>query len=258
MNGRTVGSVQEYLETVEFIPTESPEAVYRGEPAIYSTPCCPGLFRDNARTNQSLFIFGYNGEKTNVMDWCLRVTEAEGRHLSVRDDLERLILAQHFGVKTRLLDWSSNPLVALWFASSGKCDQDGVIYTSEQENLDLYGEMFTLEVDLNSDRYNALAVNPFCLERPVHASRNAESLKPFTEVHFFRPTYLPDNRVMAQKAVISIHPNPSGTPDTVRVAHVTIEAAKKMKIRSELDVLGISHRTLGLATRESIARDING
>lgn len=44
------------------------------------------------------------------------------------NDWEWLALAQHHGVPTRLLDWSFNPIVALYFAMEERVDEDGVVY----------------------------------------------------------------------------------------------------------------------------------
>jgi len=46
------------------------------------------------------------------------------------DEWEWLVWAQHYGMKTRLLDWTSNPLTALWFACSNvyKLKSDSFVY----------------------------------------------------------------------------------------------------------------------------------
>jgi len=55
-------------------------------------------------------------------------------------DLEWLMLCQHYGVPTRLIDWSSDILTALFFACYGEeeKDTDGCLYICKQDDYPLF------------------------------------------------------------------------------------------------------------------------
>jgi hypothetical protein len=90
-----------------------------------------------------------------VRDWSLRpslaresVTEQErakesecfeklAEILPNVNDWERATIAQHYGVPTRLLDWSENPLVGIYFTLDDKNydNEDGVIWVFEDKTV---------------------------------------------------------------------------------------------------------------------------
>ncbi|MDN2581927.1 FRG domain-containing protein [Aquibium sp. ELW1220] len=109
----SVSNFNEFLEQIECFQGERDASWYRGCVDI-TYKLIPSLFRHaQKRTIEDLSIL----ESQIAIRFVQRSQPFLNRTL--QNDWDKLFLMQHYGVPTRLLDWSENPFVAAYFALSG-------------------------------------------------------------------------------------------------------------------------------------------
>lgn len=187
-----------------------------------------------------------------------------------RDDyLSWLVLMQHYGCPTRLLDWTENFLIALYFVVSDKPDCDGelwAMYPSELNEVHKYQDLKGVAtIDNSIVKY--LATQPMMYRSNDERQKDLENIDwtneppkpPNYPVAFRAP--LTFGRMNSQCSTFTIHPKPQkdhtipeimNSEDLVRY---TILSKNKKSIRKELYFLGIGRQAL-FQDLDSLSQDL--
>ncbi|UTV26613.1 FRG domain-containing protein [Photobacterium atrarenae] len=143
-----------------------------------------------------------------------------------KTDFEWLFLAQHYGLPTRLLDWTSNPLVALFFAVEKDDETDGMVYATKQIITDQY-EIFDPTTANYMKEKSQEPISIFALQ-----SNQGSFI-------FIRPKYN-DSRYLNQRSVFSCPANPFKPLELDDVSLFKIKGYWKPELRRRLRTFGIS------------------
>lgn len=239
-----------------------PPTAFRGQ-SHYGWYSVPKLFRDDNDIHSS--------ENYAVRDIVsLHPSEFE----SDKTMFDRLVRMQHFGLPTRLLDVTTNPLVALWFAteiSKSSEDYHGAV------------QAFLVPKDrqryYDSDRVSCMAnianLTKKQKEELASCAMTTSSVIEFNKqpvvdtlvfhigmekAHFrnvvnpddlLRPIYvkpkMSNKRIIAQAGAFmlwGVNVDASRVGERLRQDRIWIDEADKAHIRDELNLLGINERTL--------------
>lgn len=102
----------------------------------------PKLLRDEIAQSESYLLNKFKQNASYILD------------KTPRSDFEWLFLMQHYGMPTRLLDWTESPLVALYFSVQSNPDKNGslwVLLPTELNKKSNYRPDFEFEIPAFDD-----------------------------------------------------------------------------------------------------------
>ena len=207
--------------------------VYRSEFTSVAQECCNGVNDEEKRLTLERSVL--NEFRTTG------ATFFDPDHI-----ISLYFIAQHHGIPTRLLDWTSNPLAALFFTVEKEDREDGDVFVMEPTKLI---PTPTRKPDKTKPRlvwqYIHTMRDPFVRDRIGitfwHNPKN--QWEPESLIIPLRP----DNtagRIGQQSSCFTLHMHKSESRTNPTLAQIKVPANHKPKLRTELHALNINNFTI--------------
>lgn len=277
-----VKSIGEYLNEIIRITQHDNQGHthfqwYRGH-ADKEWKLIPKVQRNFEGSEEELF----RKERYYTNDFQARASVFKSPVLPIDEYAGWLTLMQHYGLPTRLLDWSRSPLVALYFAVSDKsqCDKDGCVWmltpgklneSQHLENPSIIDEKKYDNVYIYNTKHKTIATMIYPAFRRWNFSDLSEDMTPEDkkfDYHFRKlkdkivacyPTES-DSRVYNQFSAFTVHNSIKKLTDICdnsTLLRITIPHEYKDNLRYELFVCGITQSYI-YPDLEHLAKEIEG
>ncbi|MFA5422706.1 MAG: FRG domain-containing protein [Phycisphaerae bacterium] len=156
---------------------------------------------------------------------------------ATNEEFKWVQLAQHYGLPTRLLDWTRNAAIALYFACYKEFEKDGAVFLLNP--IDLNRETSPKDARIFDPHKDSKLINKY-LE--LDGNRNPDGLLTIA----INPTWNSE-RIMLQQGVFTLHGSKYFTlthKHAPSLVYLKIDKDNKQNLLEELERIGINEMSI--------------
>lgn len=229
----TISSISELIDAIRTARGQSGKVIWFRGQRDSSWGLLPGLLRKSFSVSEATLLSRFKQSAAMLVD------------ARPSAEFDWIFLMQHYGVPTRLLDWTENPLVALYFATEraqeldSECD--AALWMLRPSELNKHAHINDKTEEDYIPSFDDDEVSGYATAQVRHQQRL--QLLPIATIATRN-----NARIQAQRGTFTIHHNNRCSIECVgdgkHCEKYVIPSSAVPKVREELEILGVNRFSL--------------